>query len=118
MRHKECVEVLLDMSRWKVAGSTYTYNMIIQACGQRGDLTNALRAYNGMREAGVEPNTFTFAAILSACNYRGRPHLVEALRVTLAACPPMLARLPRCPPRTPGHQFDSGHSCDRSCGPR
>ena len=79
MRRVECVEVLRDMQERGVKGSAYTYNMVIQACGQCGDVEGALLARGAMHSAGVAPNSFTYVALLEATNYRGHGQLEEAL---------------------------------------
>lgn len=69
MRHALCLSVLNDMKRLDLTASTFTYNMVIQACAQAGDADSAFNAWRQMQERDVAPNSFTLSSLLHACRH-------------------------------------------------
>ncbi|XP_030533113.1 putative pentatricopeptide repeat-containing protein At1g17630 [Rhodamnia argentea] len=48
-----------------------SWNSMIAGCGMHGLGKDALRYFDGMLEAGMEPDKVTFVAVLSACSHAG-----------------------------------------------
>lgn len=51
--------------------SVASWTSIIGACASHGHVDNALKLFSKMKEEEITPNSFTFAAVLTACRHSG-----------------------------------------------
>lgn len=51
--------------------NVWTWSAIILGCAQHNNFSLAVKYFEDMLEGGIEPNSLTFVALLSACNYEG-----------------------------------------------
>jgi pentatricopeptide repeat domain-containing protein 1 len=51
-----------------------TMNVLINACGGRGDAETAVRLMEAMPRHNIEPSTITYNSVMSACNRFGDFH--------------------------------------------
>lgn len=72
---KQTFEAAVQLGRVEL----FHWNTYIGVVGRRGDLLEAFRAFERMRQHNTEPDVFTFTALLNACIRAGNIH--EAMKV-------------------------------------